>query len=149
VQQLFEPSQLTVIDLRSGFKVNIEEGNCEIRDYSQSFNPFISLVEKREDAGTVFNQMHHEWFKAEKVIAYYEKQLWIELVHTKNWMNAANHQLAYSLKFNENEFGIQGKIALKKDVDYYSNYFKKKWINLVFFSKSILKRRLKANLGKQ
>jgi hypothetical protein len=143
VQQLFEPSPLTVIDIRTGYKINIEDGNCEIRDYTQSFNPFISLIEKKEDAQTVFNQMHHEWFKAKKVIPYYDRQLWIELVHTKNWTNAANHQLEYSLKFNENEFGIQGKIALKKDLYYYSNYLRKKCINVIFFSKSLLKRGLK------
>src|SRR6185312_11483101 len=48
VQQLFEPLHTTVIDVRSGYKVNIEEGGCEIRNYTQSFNPFISLIEKTE-----------------------------------------------------------------------------------------------------
>lgn len=149
VQQLFEPSHLSVIDLRTGFKINIEEGGCEIRNYTQSFNPFISLIEKREDVQTVFNEMHHEWFKAKKVISYYEKQLWIELVHTKNWMNAANHKLEYSLKFNENQFGIKGKIVLKKDSEHFVRYCRKKSKNLIFFSKSILKRGIQVIVGKQ
>lgn len=93
--------------------------------------------------------MHHEWYKAKKVIEYYDKQLWIELVHTKNWMNAANHNLDYSLKFDEKEFGIQGKIELKKDAVYFAHYCKKKSKNLIFFSKSVLKRGLKVIVGKQ
>lgn len=143
VQQLFEPSHLSVIDVRSGFKINIEEGGCEIRNYTQSFNPFISLIERRNDVQTVFNQMHHEWFKAKKVIPYDNRQLWIELVHTKNWTNSANHQLEFSLKFNEKEFGIAGKFALKKDSKYFAHYFIKRSAKLLFFSKSILKRGLK------
>jgi hypothetical protein len=149
VQQLFEPSHTAVIDLRNGFKINIEEGGCEIRNYTQSFNPFISLIEKTEFVETVFNQMHHEWYKAKKVIPFCDRQLWIELVHKKNWMNSANHKLDYSLKFNETEFGIHGKIALNKDSEYYVNYCRKKSENLIFFSKSTLKRGLKVISGKQ
>jgi hypothetical protein len=149
VQNLFEPSDTTVIDLRSGFKINIEEGGCEIRNFTQYFNPFISLIEKKEHVETVFNQMHYEWFKAKKIIPYYDLQLWIELVHTKNWVNSANHNLEYSLKFNENEFGIHGKIALKKDLEYFVNLCIKKSANLIFLTKSILKGRLKVIVGKE
>lgn len=149
VQRLFNPSHTTVIDVRSGYKINIEEGDCEIRNYTQSFNPFISLIEKTGSVETVFNQMHHEWYKAKRVIPYYDQQLWIELVHTKNWMNSANHKLDYSLKFNETEFGIHGKIALKKDSEYFAHYCMKKSENFLFFSKSILKKGLKVIVGKQ
>jgi len=149
VQQLFEPLHTTVIDVRSGYKVNIEEGGCEIRNYTQSFNPFISLIEKTEFIETVFNQMHHEWFKAKKVIPFYDKQLWIELIHTKNCVNEANHSLEPSLKFNEKEFGIYGKIALKKDFKYFVSYFMKKLENVTFFSKSIIKRGFQKIVAKQ
>lgn len=143
VQQLFESSDTTVIDVRRGFKVNIEGRWCEIRNYTQSFNPFISLIEKRKNVQTVFNQMHHEWYKAKKVIAYYDRQLWIELVHKKNCINAANHKLEYSLKFNEKEFSIHDKIRLKKDAKYFTNYCAKKSQILILFSKAILKKGLK------
>jgi len=149
VQQLFEASHTTVIDVRSGYKVNIEEGDCEIRNYTQNFNPFISLIEKKECVETVFNQMHHEWFKAKKVIAYYDRQLWIELIHRKNCINEANHSLEPTLKFNEPEFGIHGKIALKKDFKYFASYFMKKLENLTFFSRSIIKRAIQQVVGKQ
>jgi hypothetical protein len=149
IQQLFRPFHIAVIDLRTGFKINIEEGACEIRNYTQSFNPFISLIEKKEFVETVFNQMHHEWHKAKRVIPYYDRQLWIELVHKKNWINTANRQLDYSLKFDENEFGIHGKILLKKDSKYFVRYGLKKSENLIFFSKSIIKRGVKIIVGKQ
>jgi len=148
VQQLFEPSPITIIDVRCGFKVNIEEGDCEIRNYTQAFNPFISLIEIKRDAQTVFNQLHNEWYKAKKVIAYYDRQLWIELVHKKNCINAANHKLESSLKFNEKEFSIQDKIRLKKDAKYFANYCMKKSENLIFFFKAILRKGLKIILGK-
>ena len=147
VQQLFELSHITVIDVRSGFKINIEDGNCEIRNYTQSFNPFISLIEEREGAETVFNEMHHEWFNAKKVIVYNKMRLWIELVHQKNWLNAANSNLEYSLRFNETDFGIHNEFAIKKDLKYCRIFIKKKYDNLIFFSKSIFKRIVKSICG--
>lgn len=143
VQQLFKPVHNCIIDLRCGYQISIERGQCEIRNYINTFNPFISFIEKKECVETVFNQMHKEWLKTENVIVDSQKKLWIELVHKKNKINSVNSNLEYALKFNEKEFGILGKFAINKNINYYIFFLGIKTKNLCFLVKQKLKHTLK------
>lgn len=143
VQQLFKPKHNCIIDLRCGYQISIERGECQIRNYTNNFNPFISFIEKKECVETVFNQMHKEWLKAENVIVDSKNKLWIELVHTKNKINTVNCNLEYALKFNEKEFGLNGKFLIAKNISYYVFFLRIKTRNLFFFSKQKLKQTLR------
>lgn len=148
IQNLFEPLHNTLIDLRSGYQVSIENQECEIRNYTNSFNPFISLIENKKSIGTVFSQMHKDRVKSENVIIYDQSKLWIELVHPKNKINAVNSNLEFALKFNAAEFGIPGKLILRKSIKYYLYFLNKILDNLLFFTKRNIKKRLAFILGK-
>jgi hypothetical protein len=148
VQNLFKPVHNTLIDLRSGYQVSIENNSTEIRNYCNDFNPFISLIEKQEDVKTIFNKMHKDWVNTDKVIIYNKSRLWIELVHNKNKINEANRNLDYSFKFNSNGFGVKGKIEINRTINFYFFFFKKYTKRLLGISKKLLKQTLQLGFGK-
>lgn len=142
VQQLFQPLNDTVIDLRSGYQLYISERENVIRNFDNSFNQFISLVEKNENVETIFSKWHKHWIDQQNIIVYEKKRLWIELVHAKNFINNQNQNLDYTFKFNKSDFGINGKLILKKDFNFYFFFLKKNTKSLFSYSKRILKRSL-------
>jgi hypothetical protein len=142
IQDLFIPKHDTVIDIRSGYQVSIEKGESEIRNFNNPFNQFISLVEEAGNPETIFSKWHKHWENWENVVVYDKKGLWIELVHEKNKINLFNSNLEYSLKFNEEDFGVRNKLAIKKSFTYYLIFSKRKLAPLV----STLKRNLKKGL---
>lgn len=148
IQRLFRPFHNTVIDLRSGYQISIESGQNEIRNFYSPFNPFVSLIEKKECIQTIFNKMHKDWGSVENIIVYDKRQLWIELVHEKNKLNTTNRSLEYSLKFNSSEFGIDGKVMLKKSLEFYFLLIKKHTNRVMVYSKKIIKRGLLSGFGK-
>ncbi len=148
VQALFKPAHDMLLDLRSGYQVCIENNTREIRNYWNDFNPFISLVEKQNNVESIFNKMHKDWVDSDKVIVYDQSRLWIELVHSKNKINAANSTLEYSIKFNSSEFGVQGKIEINRNINFYLFFFKKYTKHLLSSSKRIIKQALLSDVRK-
>jgi hypothetical protein len=139
VQKLFQPIHNLIIDLRSGYQVSIENGNIEIRDYENSFNPFISLIEKSQELKTVMSRMHKDWENIGTNVIYKTKRLWIELTHKNNLINSRNLSLVHSAKFDPNDFAIKGFEIINEpnkrneDSGYFERLLSRIIIKLKFF----------------
>lgn len=111
IQEIASRKGETVIDLRCGYQMNIEGEFHEYRGYYyNSFNPFISLVETPASIHTVFSREHRNWESFEKIYAFDEKPLWIEIVHSKNKYNYVRYDLPLIRKINLSEYGIPGRL---------------------------------------
>lgn len=87
IQNVFQPIDKTVIDVRKGYQLSIENKKREVRDYTHPFNAFISVIENVENFNTILSRMHYEWMDTKSVIIINE-ELWIELVHHGNKLNS-------------------------------------------------------------
>ncbi|WP_417558562.1 glycosyltransferase [Mesoflavibacter zeaxanthinifaciens] len=56
IQKLAIPKNETVIDLRKGYQMDISENVYEYRNYLNSFNPFISFIEVRNNLKLYFQK---------------------------------------------------------------------------------------------
>lgn len=108
IQKSFVSKNGVVIDLRKGLQINLQSKRLEVRSLNNSFNPFISLIEHRNEFQTVISRLHREWVKAEMILVSEKDPLWIEVVHKKNKLNSidAKQQLEYISSFHE--FGLSG-----------------------------------------
>jgi len=97
----------TVIDLTAGHQLKLSGGKAIVRCYSNSFNPFISLVETNGKVKTVLSKMHNEWKNAEEIIKFNKKNLWIEYTHGKNAANYSKQFLWLSNKLTFSDYGIK------------------------------------------
>jgi len=147
VQKLFKPEHDAVIDIRTGYQVSIENGIGEVRNLNNNFNQFVSLIEETGKAETVFSKWHKHWENWKNVVTYDRKRLWIEMVHSKNYVNTAMPGLGYPLNFREADFGTEGKIQLKKNREFYSYFLKKGAHQCVHYLKRIIKQSVKFAVG--
>ncbi len=109
IQSLFVPAEKTVIDLQNGYQLCIENDHAEVRNYTNLFNPFISLVEEISFIKTVFSLKHKDWVKIEDKIEYKGNKLWCEVVHRSNMLNSVNRGGKKLFGFNFSLFGLDGK----------------------------------------
>ncbi|WP_051951581.1 glycosyltransferase [Flavobacterium sp. ASV13] len=87
IQSLYQPTNLTVIDLTNGYQVSIDVAKPEIRLYTHPFNAFISVIEAAKSFETIFAKMHYGWKTEKSIISYTKKRLWMELSHQENYVN--------------------------------------------------------------
>jgi hypothetical protein len=105
VQRLFMPAEGAIIDLESGYQIDIRSGH--IRVYDQKFNHFISLIESVNHFKTVWNQKHKYWSDAQHVIQYSDSRLWVEIIHENNYANDLRRKFKRTLDFNNSDFGLK------------------------------------------
>ena len=113
IQNLFKPIDKMVIDLRHGYQICVKGPKNEIREYDNSFNPFVSLVESRSYYKTVLSQMHRDWKNANATIVFDKKRLWIELIHQKNKLNEVDNNLKRVSSIKNTDFGLSSSFAFK------------------------------------
>lgn len=106
VQQLFLPADKLVININKGFQICIEHKYSEVRNYSNRFNPFISIVEQISNFQSVFSRQHFEWINAGNKMEYKDRRLWGEIVHQSNKLNSVNKACKKNIYFNNGDFGL-------------------------------------------
>lgn len=104
IQSLFQPKDLSVIDLQKGYQVSIDTQYPEIRLYTHPFNAFISVIEKTKSFNTVFSRMHYEWKNEKSIISYKRKRLWMELSHHENYVNHCQTGLKKAYCYDKKKF---------------------------------------------
>lgn len=109
IQELYEPINNTIIDIPKGYKIGIEYTKVKIKDYANNFNPFISLIENKENLRTIISRMHKDWENNAELKTIDNRRLWVELIHSKNKVNAQDLSLPNSSTFNPLDFGITEK----------------------------------------
>lgn len=106
IKRLFQPVHQTVIDIRCGYQLCIENKQAELRYLTNRFNPFISLIEDVSKSETVLSRMHRAWEEAEHIIVVDDQRLWIELVHQSNKLNEVNRRQKKLYGINMADFGL-------------------------------------------
>ena len=106
IQRVAVKKDKTIVDIRKGYQLNISGGVHEYRRLSNSFNPFVSLVEKAENFDTVISRKHNAWSDTASVVIYDKQPLWIEVIHQKNKLNTVRPEIPLIKKINLAEFGI-------------------------------------------
>ncbi|HVZ98460.1 MAG TPA: glycosyltransferase [Chitinophagaceae bacterium] len=106
-----------IIDLRSGLQLNLESHPCEVRKIKASFNPFISVAAPAGDDESVVTRTHSQWSTEKNVIVYDTRPLWVEIVHSKNKVNAVKTKIKKGYGFDEAAFGVGTKLSME-------NYFR-------------------------
>lgn len=151
IQHAFKPVPGSVIDIRKGYQLSIENDNAEVRRYSNPFNPFISLIERRSDCKTVMSKMHVDWVESSEVIVIDDRRLWIELVHQHNKINTAHVSVKKIADFNYGDFSLNKedlRIESRYSI-YYSNALIVKQHLLVFLVKQLKRNRQIENFARK
>jgi hypothetical protein len=112
IQFLFQPSELTVIDLTKGYQVSIDVAKPEVRLYTHPFNAFISVIENVKSFETVFSRTHYGWKTENNTILYKRKRLWMELSHQENYVNHRQIGLKKAYHYNKVKFILPTDIEI-------------------------------------
>lgn len=87
VQSYFNNQDHLAIDLIDGYTLQIGE-KIRLGFQKHLYNPFISLIEKKDDFKTVwFRSRHGSWKYEKKIIRVKDKRLWLGIIHSKNKVN--------------------------------------------------------------
>lgn len=107
IQDLAQPVHKFIIDVRKGFQMILINDLEEFRVCEKKFNPFISLVQKREKFESIFRRQHTEWEKETNIVIFNKIPLWIQIIHGRNKLNKVNrhNRLIYNISLDE--FGIR------------------------------------------
>jgi len=118
IQSLFVPADMAVIDIQNGYQLCIENNNTEVRNYSNRFNPFISIIENLSGIETVFSKPHFEWKLVSKIIEYKDSRLWCEIIHQSNKLNVVKKGIRKNYHFNASAFGLKKSIICLEPASY-------------------------------
>lgn len=109
IQRSFKQTNELVIDLVSGYQVTMNSGKEQIGLYQSVCNPFVSLVEQKENFGTVLSRMHSKWRFSDSILSLKKQRLWIQLIHDDNKSNDTLSRLLRISKLEvKHQFGFNG-----------------------------------------
>jgi len=87
IQSYFDQQNHLAIDLIDGYTLQIGE-KIRLGFQKHLYNPFISLIEKKDDFKTVwFRSRHGSWKYEKNIIRVKDKRLWLGIIHSKNKVN--------------------------------------------------------------
>ena len=125
IQELFQPIDKTVIDLKEGYQLTLNVNKPILLRYPHPFNAFLSVIENVENVTSVYSKMHYDWKSSKHVISYSKIRLWIELVHEENKINDTLAYLKKPYLFNNQNF------VLGSELDFRNPFFKVLAYNLI------------------
>lgn len=87
IQSYFNQQNHLAIDLIDGYTLQIGE-KIRLGFQKHLYNPFISLIENKDDFKTVwFRSRHGSWKYEKNIIRVKGKRLWLGIIHSKNKVN--------------------------------------------------------------
>ena len=126
IQSLAVKKHDTVIDLRKGYQMDLSNGRYEYRNYENSFNPFISLVESVDTFNTVASKLHNEWENSDSIIIHKSSPMWIEVIHKRNKLNQPKVNIPLIKQLRLLDFGIEKELKGRSAMYVFINNFKLK-----------------------
>lgn len=87
VQKQFKQQTYQALDFVDGYALQIAP-ETRIGLKRQSFNPFISLIEKNENPKTVWEKGHTDWKRESRIKRITNNRIWLQIVHLENKVNA-------------------------------------------------------------
>jgi len=87
VQSYFDSQNHLAIDLIDGYTLQTGK-NIRLGFQKHLYNPFISLIEMKDDFKSVwFRSRHGSWKHEKNIIRVKDKRLWLGVIHAKNKVN--------------------------------------------------------------
>ena len=86
VQSYFDEQDVLAVDFVDGYTMSIN-GSVLLGYKKFMFNPYISLIERKENFKTVWFLGHTHWKYEKNVINIKNKRLWLTNIHSKNKEN--------------------------------------------------------------
>ncbi|SDB48211.1 Putative rhamnosyl transferase [Flavobacteriaceae bacterium MAR_2010_188] len=109
IQQSFQPENGLLIDVVNGYQMTIKTELADVREMRLRFNPFMSLVEDKNDFETILSKSHNEFEKGKQKVKHIKKRLWLQVIHDSNKVNVEINYLKRILDFKFEDFGLVPK----------------------------------------
>lgn len=147
VQSYFNNQNYMAIDIIDGYGMQIG-AKVRIGKMRHSFNPYISLIEKKDDFKTVWHKGHTFWKYEKNIIAIKNKPLWLTIIHEKNKSN----KFRGFGKVNSNiltDFNIKSskEDSLKNAFGSYKNWRFDSFKNRLYIFQAYYSKKIKKILG--
>lgn len=106
VQSYFNHQEYLAIDMIDGYCMQIG-AKVKLGIKRQLYNPFITLIEKKDNCNTVWYRGHTYWKFAKNIYRVKNKRLWLTIIHEKNYSNEFDG-------YGEVNFNILKKFNIKR-----------------------------------
>lgn len=148
VQSYFNQQDFLYLDFVDGYTLQIRP-EARVGKKLHPFNPFASLIEKNDNAQSIYFREHHHWKREKRVLQIRHKRIWSSVIHSENMVNEFTGYDAVDISKFFESFAIDKTIQtdIKQRIEPQSTWktqsFKNKLSsNWIFFTK-----RLKKQLG--
>lgn len=99
--------QKTLIDFPGGYQLYLNKKNSCLRKYNSNYNPFLTLIEPKENYITIWNNKHKSWKKSGlNVIKDKKNRIWIQTIHNRNIGNKLKKNDYITNKKNMHNFNL-------------------------------------------
>lgn len=107
VQGKFEPKNEFVIDLKRGLQMTKTAGNkAFINVFYMVANPFVSLVEDKNNFGTIMKEEHLKYRNYKNYTAFDSEPRFIQYIHTNNLVNTSEENAERITNLDFSDYGI-------------------------------------------
>lgn len=113
IQKQFKQQQFMAIDVVKGYSLQIAP-EYMLGKKEHVFNPFLSLIEAKNNFQTIWKTDHNLWKKENRIIKIKHKRLWLSVIHNKNKVNEFDGYGHVSWNDISKEFMVSETI--KKDI---------------------------------
>ncbi len=86
VQSYFDNQNYMAIDIVEGYGMKVGK-NVKIGKMLHSYNPYISLIELKQNFKTVWHKGHTHWKYEKNILEVTNKPSWLTIIHLKNKSN--------------------------------------------------------------
>ncbi|MCF6280083.1 MAG: putative rhamnosyl transferase, partial [Flavobacteriaceae bacterium] len=87
IQNTFDFQDYLAVDVVDGYGMQTGFEQMRIGKMRHLYNPYISLIEKREGCKSVWSKGHTYWKYEKNIIRIKNKRLWLTIIHEKNKSN--------------------------------------------------------------
>ncbi|WP_053975595.1 glycosyltransferase [Mangrovimonas xylaniphaga] len=109
VQKQFNQQSFLAIDIVKGYSLQISP-EVMLGKKEHVFNPFISLIEKKENFKTVWQSDHNMWKTENRIVKVTKERLWMSIIHEKNKVNMFDGYDAVDWKTIKSDFVVSKEI---------------------------------------
>lgn len=97
-----------IVDVINGYQLILESNEgVYFKKCAYQLNPFISLIEPTSNFVTVLAKKHNAWAGCADVHEIYDKRLWLQVIHNRNYLNREARQSKILTDIPVDEFGLQ------------------------------------------
>lgn len=86
VQSAFNKQNYMAIDIIDGYGMQVGQ-KVRLGKMRHLYNPYISLIEKKENCKTVWHKGHTFWKYEKNIVQIKNKPMWLTIIHEKNKSN--------------------------------------------------------------